>query len=241
MSEQYNFEQGVIEALNKENAPLTTYLNSDARLQENQATLVSKINSFDFNKMIQTSKGVREIHYINYNEDKIPMRLLSIAEERNILHQCHVLFKKYPEFIGGEDNPIFQEFRIIKTLSLATSPCPELFEDKDRYFTEAQLENISRVTLNYLSHHYDQLTKQYNFLYNEAFEEEITYALHTLFDGGELINEKKLILLNGLSSVQKSAVIIRLLKTITKHEDNAAFITLLEKLKQNEIEEKSFA
>lgn len=230
------------EAINKHNLSIDNYLNSDPRLQKSKDLLAPKIDVGVFNKLINAAKGVREIHYVDYNGTQIPMRLLSMAEERKIKHETHMLFKKYPEFIGGENHPEFAKIELIKTLSRATSSAPELYdmEQPDPFLTEDAVDNMPTVAFNFLLSKYQILQKEYDITYNREFDEEINEVLLFLFDGGEF-NEKKLALLSGLTSQQKSQIIIRFWNVLTRLEDNARFITLLEELNQKETEETSNA
>lgn len=232
MSQDFNPSISAIE--NSFNG-LNNYFESDIRLKERRSLLEPKINVLSFNKCINTSKGVREIHYINYNGSQIPMRLLSIKEERRIKQETSREFKKYPEFLGGENHPIFQEIIVIKTLSIATSVSPEDYETgtPQPFFTESEIEDMPPVAVNYLMKQYTLLDREYNLEYNQSFEDDIDNFLMTIFDGVPM-NEKKLSLLSGLTSGIRLQIIIRLCNALTKLEDNAQFITLLEGWNQSE-------
>lgn len=225
------------EALSKHLGSLDDYIKSDNKLSSNEDVLRSKVSSIDYNKLININEGVRKIHYVSYGkEQKIPMRLLGIKENRILLQQTYVWNKENPCFVGGEDNSEFQKQLLIKKLSLATSPAPELFDDKYRYFTEDQLENCPEFVLTGLAQQYDQLVKQYNPYLSKQFEDEINFVLIALFDG-EPINEKKLTLMGSLSSLQLSLIIVKLCKTIMSLKDNAQFFSLLNESSQNEKKE----
>lgn len=225
------------EALSKHLNSLDDYIKSDNKLSNNEDVLRAKINSIDYNRLININEGVRKIHYVSYGkEQKIPMRLLTIRENRILLQQTYVWNKENPQFIGGEDNSEFQRQLLIKKLSLATSPAPELIEDKHRYFTEEQLENSVDFVLAGLAQQYDQLVKQYNPYLSQQFQDEMNFVLLALFDG-EPMNEKKLTLLGSLSSLQLSLTIVKLCKTIMSLKDNAQFFSLLSESNLNEKEE----
>lgn len=233
------YDDPAIAAINNYNNSVDNYLNSDERLQKNKDLLAPTINAKSFDKLIGATKGVREIRYINYNGTKIPLRLLSIKETREIRHATHNEFKKYPEFLGGEDNPIFKDIEIIKTISRATSACPEEYDigKPDPFYTEAEIDSMPAVAVNYLMKQFEILNREYNLEYNQNLEDEINKVLLFIFDGGGPLTEKKLALLTGLTSQELLQIIIRFYNVITRLEDNARFITLLEESNQKEVEE----
>jgi len=216
--------------INKNLKILDDYINSDPRLTKHRSLLQSSIITVNFERLIEMTKGTREIHYIDYNGSQIPMRLLSIKEEREIKHATHVLFKKYPEFIGGENNPEFSRIQLVKLLSKATSAAPEITEC---YLTENDVEALPYPAFNYLSIQYKKLESEYNIVYNPNLEDDFNQILMEIFDG-EPLNEKKLTLLHGLSSSQLLQITIRLCNALIRLEDSSQFITSLEELNQNE-------
>lgn len=221
------------DAINANLALIDKYIKSDPRLEEHKDLLQRSLSTLTFEKLIHTNAGVRKIHYIDYNGSQVPMRLLSLKEEREI--KCATLreFKKYPEFIGGEDHPEFSRLQLIKTLSKVTDASPETNKP---HFTESEVEDMPSVAFNYLIREYRKLELKYNLEYNPNMEDDISTLLQFIFDGAPL-NEKKYHLLSGLSSSMLLQITIRLCRSFIKLEDNAQFITSLNDMNQNETDE----
>ncbi len=231
-----------VDAINKHNSSIDDYLNSDPRLKRAKDLLAPKIDPEIFNRLINAAKGVREIHWVDYNGTQIPMRLLSRAENRKIKHETHLAFKAYPEFIGGENHPEFASILLTKTLSRATSASPEEYDigNPEPFLTEKAVDDLPEVAFNFLLTKYQVLQREYDITYNQNLDEQINEVLLFLFDGGEF-SEKKLALLTGLTSQQLLQIIIRFYNVHIRQADNAQFITLLEELNQKETEETSSA
>ena len=210
------------------------YINSDDSLKSHRSVLEAKINSNVFEKLINANQGLRKIHYIDYNGSKIPMRLLSTMEGILIKHETCREFAKFPEFMGGENNPIFNKLELIKTLSWVTSPSPELVDKA--YLDEEAVGSLPDVAFAYLINEYQKLNTEYNLAYHPDMDEDISYILSAIFDGAPL-NEKTLVLLNGLTSSMLLQIIIRLCNVIIKLEENTQFITLLQDSIQSKTEE----
>lgn len=230
--------QSQSDVINKGFASVDNYLKSDSRLEKRKDLLGPKIDVKMFDKLINAAKGVRNFYTVNIRGTDVPLRLLSLAEMRQIKHETHLEFKKYPEFRGGENHPEFSRIELIKTISRATSACPEEYDIKqpNPFFTEHEVESMDEPSFNFLLKKYQVLLKEYDITYNEDFEEEINDIIFYLFDGGDL-SEKKLALLTGLTSQQLLQITIRFYNVVTRLEDNARFITLLEESNQKKDEE----
>ena len=229
--------EGSVEKIAATSKLLTEYVEYNEDIKSIK-DVKKRFNEIDFNRYIKVAKGAYKRHNVVVDDDIVPMRLLSAPEEEMLWHQTLVEFKDFPEFVGGENHPVFQSKLLRKKLSLATSPCPEVTEDKFRYYTEKQINHFPYVKLSFLSHHYDQINKLYNNLFSDKFEEEIIYILHALFEGDGM-DEKKWALLNGSSSVQLSMIIVRLYLAIIKLADNATYTTWQDDLKQSVLDVKT--
>jgi len=139
-------------------AYLKNYAQQDKRLQNKitMTELVANNQGINFERLMHIGKGVREIHVVKIFGQEIPIRALSIREERLCRHNTYNYIKQYPEFIPGTMDYAAQFDRAFfrKAISLATSSCPEY--TKDCYFTEDDLDELPPATFAYLVNQYLQ-------------------------------------------------------------------------------------
>ena len=197
------------------------YIASDERLQHNgvKAELIAN-HGFNFERLMSISKGTFETHDITFNGKVIPMRLLSMKEERELQHQTIIdMDTLYPKFKGALYNINFEKLQLIKMISLATTVNPTIEACKgipdSRRLTERDVDQMAATEFAYIVSEYQRLQKEYNPIINEISDEEINLLI------GEILNpEKKSITISGLTLLQMRSILMKLSDILIKLEGN---------------------
>lgn len=206
---------------------LDNYTQQDSRLQKPhvKTEIIANNLGLNFERSAKIGKGVREIHEVNIFEDVVPIRLLSMREEREVKHATFIEMQKFPNFKSGT-TLYDQEFNKIifrKMISLATTPCPEYTKDDQRYLREIDLDEIPPATFAELINAYKALELEYNPTINQIDEENIRFLVGEMLDP-----EKKLAIIAGLTLSQLRATQNVLLEMIMSLEDNTSITQSLE-------------
>lgn len=212
---------------------LDWYGDQDSRLKDPEivAEIIANRDNIDFDTLMSVGKGSAEIHYVKIMGDNIPFRVLTQKEERMIKHATHVEIQNDPLYqFSKNDSAEFFKLYMKKAISLATSPCIQVTDDKHRHYTEAKLDNMPAVTFASIVTAYQQIEREYNPGLGQFDNESIRILI------GELLNpEKKSILLAGMTSLQMRSILEILFDRMIGQQDNITIATLLENiLKPNE-------
>jgi len=207
---------------------LDDYIASDERLQINgiKAELIAN-HGLDFDRLMKIGKGTFELHEINFNGQIIPIRLLGMREETELMHETIVdIERKYPAFKGNMKDIMFNKLYLVKQISRATTVNVTIATCKDikdtRRLTEDEVSSMSPPEFAYLVSEYQNILKQYNPIVNDINEEEIDFLI------GEILNpEKKSITIDGLTSVQMKGILMKLSDVLIKLEDNTSITNSL--------------
>jgi hypothetical protein len=205
---------------------INEYSKQDKRLQSSavQRELIANDAGISLERTAKIGRGVREIHDVQIFGDTVPMRVLSMDEERRLRHATHIDMKAYPEF-DKQSNEFAIEFNkqlLRKMVSLSTSPCPEYVSDEMRFFTERDIGALPATTFAELINIYRTFELEYNPDVNQIDEKEVLTLIGELRDP-----EKKSALIRGMTFSQRGAVLSRLLEIDTEQEDNSHLSSLL--------------
>lgn len=195
---------------------LQTYTAQDKRLQTPRAKkeLIANNRGLNFERLSKIGRGVREIHEVQILGETVPMRVVSMGEERILKQQTYIELNQYPDL--KNDSLEFNRIYLKKQLSLATSACMEASENnsQDRYFTEEDIDALPPSTFAALVTAYQALELEYNPSINEISEEAINLLIQ------ELMNpQKKSLLLPSLTFSQHRAITNRLLEMWQEREE----------------------
>jgi hypothetical protein len=177
------------------------YIEQDERLQNPQVTREIRANNLglDFEKVLKIGKGTRETHHLNLYGKNIPIRLISLHEQRCLKHQCIIEMEKtYPYFKGRLYDINLDQLFLEKSISLATSSCIEAANiPGDRYLSEDDVGSLPPPTFAAIITEYQRIQLEYNPEINQIDDNEVDYLLMRLLDP-----TKKSIIMTGLTSSQ---------------------------------------
>ncbi len=202
---------------------LDEYCKQDKRLSKARTEIIANNRGINFERLMGIGRGVREIHTITIYGQEIPIRVLSMREERLCKQQTYVAMKSFPEFPpDSEDYAIeFNKTLLRKMVSMSTSSCPEF--PQDAFLREVDLEEMPAMTFAELLNKYRAFEIEYNPELNQLDEQQINILIGELRDPS-----KKYQLLTGMTLSQHVAVTSRLLEMLNGREDNIAILTSLE-------------
>lgn len=214
--------------MNNEISYIDEYIASDERLQANgvKTELIAN-HGLRFERIMKIGKGAFEIHEINFNGQIIPIRLLTMKEQRELQHSTIIdMQRKYPEFKGALYNMNYEKLYQIKEISKATTVNPTIASCKEikdtRRLTEDEVDGMSPPEFAYLVSEYQNLMRQYNPILNEVKDEEIDFLI------GEILNpEKKSITIDGLTFAQTRGMLKKLSDILIELEDNTSITSSL--------------
>lgn len=163
---------------------LRKYAEQDTRLQDEGVfgELLANNNGINIERLFNMGKGTREIHSIKFFNEIIPMRVISLREERVVNHSASIHMKDETYLSPGTIpyNMQFERFRLRKLLSLATSSCPE--SPDSCYLTMDDIDDLSDTTFISLVNRYSEINAMYNAGIEVLTEDHIDGLLEELRD-----------------------------------------------------------
>lgn len=232
---------------------LNDYINNNPLVNKTYAVdrnaLYKCIRQDVFNRVVPMIQGTLKIHkmplIVGSDENEtvyIPMRLLGNIEEEYIDNRIRIEKRKRSEI--PDNDPHWLVRRSTMILSLATSASPFVTKEfidangsnikeqpSTRYLSEEEIGLLPKILFIRLWSLYNQLEIDYN--PENISEHEIQQLVEMFTTGGNaMYDPKKLQTLNGISSLTKSLIIMRLLELRTIHEDNLHLANSLEESEQ---------
>lgn len=228
---------------------LNDYINNNPLVNKTYAidrnALYKCIRQDVFNRVVPMIQGTLKMHLMplvvgDSNDEMIhvPMRLLGNIEEEYIDNKIRIEKRKHSEI--PDNDPHWLVRRSTMILSLATTASPFITKEfidansvnakeqpSNRYLTEEEIGMLPKIYFIRLWTLYNQLEVDYN--PENVSEYEIEQLVEMFTTGGSVIYDpKKLQTLNGISSLTKSLIIMRLLELRTIQEDSLHLARSLE-------------
>jgi hypothetical protein len=199
--------------------------------------IAKQSDTLTFYRLMRLMDGVRFTHKVEVNGQVIPMRLITIGEEEQLLRECIQQITNDP--IESKIPGQFEKVFLIKKLSLASSVFMDngksceinklapIEQKQYRFFSENDIKNLTQMEFAKLAEAYNNIELEYNTDPSNVSDEEVANFI------GNLLDEKKtpmamweLLMSSDLHKLRKTS--IKLCEIIRKHEDNIRLGQLLE-------------
>ena len=172
-------------------------------------------------------RGVDYIHHVRIKtgmgEVEIPFRMLSIKEKILITDAVNAEFKKHPEYISADINPLYNYLVMAKTLARATSSFPDAPVDTWT-FTEDEIFNLNEESFNLLWREYLNLQQQVDFELTPDISDDLTLIIDQLVSGVAFQTKKsKLTFIRTLTYSQLCQIVMNLSESIIALGDSIRF------------------